>query len=161
MPLRILSFFNEGITWRIAQTSDGYYHRELSGMPEWLPGLPSGVALDVVESTFQQFSSTDESLQPSHLSFKLTYRVGHSNVECFIFSSPEGDPFSVKIPPATFATLQEDFPSDAIPRMRIARLAVQQAASLGFPSAELLPGTPLYESVQSQLSKLLSQQTKP
>ena len=136
MPLRILSFFNEGVTWRVAQTPDGYYHRELSSMPEWLPGLPSGVTLDVVESTFLQFSSKDHSPKPSHLSFKLTYRVGQSNVECFIFCSPEGDPFSVKIPPTTFANLQKVLPSEVIPRMRIARLAVQQAITLGLPSVD-------------------------
>jgi hypothetical protein len=160
MPLRILSFFNENITWRVAKTPDGYYHRQLSGTPEWLPGLPSGVPLEMVKSTFQQFPSTDDSLQPSHLSFKLTYRVGHSNVECFIFASPEGDPFLVKIPPATFAALQEAFPSIAIPRMRIARLAAQQAIHLDLPSVELLTGTPLFETVQSQLSESLPQHTK-
>ena len=114
----------------------------------------------MVKSTFQQFPSTDDSLQPSHLSFKLTYRVGHSNVECFIFASPEGDPFLVKIPPATFAALQEAFPSIAIPRMRIARLAAQQAIHLDLPSVELLTGTPLFETVQSQLSESLPQHTK-
>jgi len=154
MSLRILSFFHEGVTWRVAQTREGYYHRELSGMPEWLEGLPSDITFDVVESTFQQFSSKDYPLNPSTLSFKLTYRVGQSNVECFIFSSPEGDPISVKIPPTTFAALQQAFPSEAIPHMRLARLAVQQAINLGlFPSVELLPDTPLYESVQSQLKK--------
>ena len=153
MPLRILSFVNENVTWRVAQTSEGYYHREHSGMPEWLAGLPSGVSPDVAESTFQQFSSTDNSLQPSNLAFKLTYRVGQSNVDYFIFSSPDGDPFTVKIPPTTFATLQEVFPSHTIPRMRLARLVVQQAIHLGLPSVELLPGTPLYKTVQSQLSE--------
>lgn len=126
-------------------------------MPEWIAGLPSEVALDVVESTFQQFSSKEFHLIPSRLSFKLTYQVGKTNVECFIFSSPEGDPLSVNIPQSTFAALQQAFPSEAIPRMRLARLAVQQAISLGLPSVELLPDTPLYESVQSQLKNSISQ----
>ena len=152
MPLRILSFFNEGLTWRVAQTREGYYHRELSGMPEWIAGLPSEVALDMVESTFQQFSSKESDLIPSTLSFKLTYRVGKSNDECFIFSSPEGDPLSVNIPQSTFAALKQAFPSKAMPRILLARLAVQQAINLGLPSVELLPDTPLYESVQLQLS---------
>ncbi len=156
MPLRILSFVNENETWRVAQTPDGYYYRETSGMPDWLPGLPSAIKIDVVVNTFQQFSSTDSSLVPSKLSFKLTYRVGHSNMECFIFSSSEGDLFSVKIPPHTFVALQEDFPSNTIPRMRLARLVVQQAVSSGFPSVELLPETPLYKTVQSQLSESFS-----
>ncbi len=153
MPLRILSFVNENVTWRVAQTSEGYCHREHSGMPEWLEGLPSGVSLDVAERTFQQFPSSGNSLQPSNLAFKLTYRVGHSNVDYFIFSSPDGDPFTVKIPPSTFAMLQEVFPSHILPRMRLARLVVRQAIHLGLPSVELLPGTPLYETVQSQLSE--------
>ena len=157
MALRILSFFNENVTWRIAQTPDGYYHREPSGMPEWLAGLPSGMSLDVVESTFQQFSSTDNSLQPTSLSFKLTYRVGRSNLECFIFSSPEGDPFSVQISPATFETLQEEFPSNTLPRMRIARLVVQQAIELGLPSVELLPGTQLYKTVRLKIAESFPQ----
>ncbi len=122
-------------------------------MPEWLAGLPPDITFDVVESTFQKFSSKEYPLDPSTLSFKLTYRVGQSNVECFIFSSPEGDPISVKIPPTTFAALQQAVPSESIPRMRLARLAVQQAINLGFPSVELFPDTPLYESVQSQLKK--------
>ncbi len=153
MALQILSFFNENVTWRIAKATDGYYHRESSGMPEWLAGLPAGVSLDVVNSTFQQFSTTSDSLEPKNLSFKLTYRVGHSNVECFIFSSPEGDTFPVKIPAETFVMLQEAFPSHSLPRMRIARLTVQQAIHSGLPSVELIPGTPLYSKVQSQLSE--------
>ena len=153
MGIQILSFFNEGVTWRIAQTSEGYYHRESSGNPEWLPGIPAGMSLDVVESTFQQFSSTDNSLQPTNISFKTTYREGHSNVEWFIFSSSEGDTFTVKIPPSTFATLQEAFPSRTLPRMRIARLVILQAIHLGLLSVELLPETPLYQTVQSQASK--------
>ena len=160
MSLRILSFFNEGVTWRIAQSSDGYYHRNISGMPDWLAGIPSEISLDMVESTFQQFSSQENAIQPSSLSFKLTYRVGQSNVDCFIFCSPEGDQFSVQVPPATFETLQGAFPSDPIPRMRVARLVVQEAIRLGLPDVELLPGTPLYEAVQSQVSKLFSQQAK-
>ena len=156
MPLRILSFFNEGMTWRIAQTREGYYHREASGMPEWVAGLPSDISLDVVDSTFQQFSPEDSPITPSTLSFTLTYQVGKSNVECFIFSSPEGDPLSVNIHQATFVALQEDFPSQVIPRMRLARLAVQQAIHLGLPSVELLPGTPLYEAVQLQLKKTIT-----
>jgi hypothetical protein len=158
MPLRILSFFHEGVTWRVVKTPEGYSHRNLSAMPEWLPGLPSEIAPDIVESTFQQFTS-NEDFQPCDLTFKLTYRVGHSNVECFIFSSPEGDPFSVRIPLATFAALQEALPSETIPRMRIARLAVQQAIILGFPSVELLPGTPLYVTVLSQVSGSSPQKT--
>ncbi len=153
MSLRILSFANENATWRVAQTPDGYYHREMTGMPEWLPGLPSAIKIDVVVSTFQQFSSTDSSLVPSNLSFKLTYRVGHSNMDCFIFSSPEGDLFSVKIPPHTYVALQEDFPSNSVPRMRLARMVIQQAVLSGYPSVELLPETPLYKTVQSQLSE--------
>lgn len=155
MPLKILSFFNEGTTWRVAQTREGYYHREISGMPEWLAGLPSDITLDLVESTFQQFSSKESHLTPSALSFKLTYQVGKSNVECFIFSSSEGDPLSVNIPQSTFAALKEAFPSESIPRIRLARLAVEQAIKLGLPSVELLPGTPLYDSVQSQLKNSL------
>ena len=153
MSLRILSFFNENLTWRIANTPDGYYHREPSGMPEWQAGLPSGVSLDIVESTFQQFSSTDQSLQPTNLSFKLTYRIGHSNVECFIFSSSEGDTFSIKIPLETFQALQKSLSSHTIPHMRIARLVVHEAIRFGFPSVELLPGTPLYKTVESELSE--------
>jgi hypothetical protein len=65
----------------------------------------------------------------------------------------------VKIPLATFTTLQEALPSEAIPRMRIARLAVQQAINLGFPSVELLPGTPLYVTVLSQVSESFPQKT--
>ena len=122
-------------------------------MPEWLSGIPSGMNLEVVESTFQQFSSTDNSLQPTNLSFKLTYRVGHSNEECFVFSSSEGDTFLVKIPPETFATLREAFPSRTFPRMRIARLVIQQAIHFGKLNVELLPGTPLYQTIQSQLSQ--------
>ncbi len=143
------------MTWRVAQTTEGYYHRETSGMPEWIAGLPSDITLDVVESTFQQFSSKESHLTPSTLSFKLTYRVGKSNDECFIFSSPEGDPLSVSIPQSTFAALKEAFPSIAIPRIRLARFAVQQAINVGLPSVELLPDTPLYESVQSQLKNSL------
>lgn len=156
MPLRILSFVNEHLTWRIAQTPDGYFHRELSGMPEWLIGLPSEISSDVVEGTFQQFPATDTSLQPTNLSFKLTYREGHSNVECFIFASSEGDQFLVKIPPTTFVALQDAFPSHTLPRMRVARLVVKQAMNLGFPSVELRPGTPLYKTLQSQLSESFS-----
>jgi hypothetical protein len=152
MPLRILSFFNDNVTWRIAKTPDGYYHREPSGMPEWQAGVPAGMSLDIIESTFQQFSSTDRSLQPTNLSFKLTYRVGHSNVECYIFSSSEGDTFSVKIPIETFKALEKGLSSDTIPHMRIARLVIQQAIQSGLPSVELLPETPLYKKVQSELS---------
>ncbi len=154
MPLRILSFFNEGMTWRIAQTREGYYHREVSGLPEWLAGLPSDMTLDIVESTFQNFSPKDSPITPSTLSFKLTYQVGKSNVECFIFSSPEGDPLTVNIPRSTFAALQQAFPSEAIPRMRLARLAVDQAIHLGLPSVELLPDTPLYEAVLIAAKKI-------
>ena len=161
MPLRIISFFNENVTWRIAKTPDGYHHREPSGMPEWLAGLPSGMSLDIVESTFQQFSSTDNSLQPTNLSFKLTYRIGQSNVECFIFSSPEGDTFSVKIPLETFETLQKSLSSHTIPHMRIARLVVHEAIRFGLPSVELLPGTPLYKTVESQLSELFPPPSSP
>lgn len=152
MSLRILSFFIEGVTWRVAQTSTGYCHRDLSSMPEWIPGIPSGVAQDIVDSTFQQFASEDDSLEPHNMTFKLTYRVGHSNTECFIFASPDGDPFSVKIPPATYTALQEAIPSQTIPRMRVARLAVQQAIAFGLPGIELLPGSQIFEAVKSQLS---------
>jgi hypothetical protein len=152
MALRILSFFIEGVTWRVAQTPTGYCHRDLSSMPEWNPGIPSGVAQDIVDSTFRQFASEDESLQPHNMTFKLTYRIGHSNIECFIFASPDGDLFSVKIPPVTFTALQEAFPSQTIPRMRVARIAVQQAIAFGLPGIELLPGSQIYEVVKSQLS---------
>jgi hypothetical protein len=111
------------------------------------------MSLDIVKSTFQKFSSTDHSLDPSQLSFKMTYRIGHSNMECFIFSSPEGDPFSVKISPSTFATLQDEFPSNPIPRMRVARLIVQQAIGLGLPCVELIPGTPLYETLLLKIAE--------
>jgi hypothetical protein len=157
MALRILSFFIEGVTWRVAQTPTGYCHRGLSSMPEWSPGIPSGVAQDIVDSTFQQFSSEDDSLQPQNITFKLTYREGFSNIECFIFSSPDGDLFSVKIPPVTFTALQEALPSQTIPRMRVARIAVQQAIAFGLPGIELLPGSPIYEAVKSQLSGSLLQ----
>ncbi len=156
MALKIISFFNENANWRIAKTADGYCHRDPAGMPEWLAGLPAGIGPDSVEGTFQKFSEIENSLLPTNLSFKMTYLVGHSNVECFIFSSPEGDPFSVKIPPSTFAVLQEAFPSSTLPRMRIARLVVQQAISLGLPSVELLPETPLFTFVQSQIAQSLS-----
>jgi hypothetical protein len=152
MALRILSFFIEGVTWRVAQTPTGYCHRDLSDMPDWIPGIPSGVAQEIVDSTFRQFSDDDDSLQPQNMTFKLTYRVGHSNIECFIFSSPDGDLFSVKIPPVTFTALQEALPSQAIPRMRVARIAVQQAIAMGLPGIELLPGNQIYETVKSQLS---------
>ncbi len=152
MGLKIISFFNEGVTWRVAQAADGYYHRELSGMPEWRPGLPSNITQDVVENTFKQLSTTDDSLHPGHLAFKLTYQVGHSNLECFIFSSPEGDPFLVKIPAKTFVSLQEAFPSEVIPRMRVARLVVDQAIQLGLPTLELLPDSPLYDTIHSQMA---------
>jgi hypothetical protein len=110
------------------------------------------VAQDIVDSTFRQFASEDDSLQPHNMTFKLTYRVGHSNIECFIFASPDGDLFSVKIPPVTFTALQEALPSQTIPRMRVARLAVQQAIACGLPGIELLPGSEIYETVKSQLS---------
>lgn len=152
MALQILSFFIEGVTWRVAKTSTGYCHRGLSTMPEWIPGIPSGVSQDIVENTFQQFPSDDDSLQPHNITFKLTYRVGSSNIECFIFSSPDGDLFAVKIPPVTFIALQEALPSQTIPRMRVARLAVQQAIASGTPGIELLPGSKIFESVKTQLS---------
>jgi hypothetical protein len=160
MALRILSFFIEGVTWRVAQTPTGYCHRGLSSLPEWIPGIPLGVAQDIVDSTFQQFSSEDGSLQPHNMTFKLTYRVGHSNIECFIFASPEGDLFSVRIPPVTFAALQEDLPALTIPRMRVARMTVQQAIICGLPGIELLPGSPIYEKVKSQLSEAALQNVK-
>jgi len=152
MALQILSFFNENVTWRVAQTADGYYHRKLEGPPDWHTGLPAEISLDMVKRTFYQFPSTDHSLEPSQLSFKMTYRIGHSNMECFVFSSPEGDPFSVRISPSTFATLQDEFPSNPIPRMRVARLAVQLAIGEGLPSLELLPETPLYEALRSKVT---------
>ncbi len=152
MALRILSFFIEGVTWRVAQTPTGYCHRDLSNVPEWIPGIPSGVALEMVESTFRQFADEDDSLQPHNITFKLTYRVGHSDIECFIFASPDGDLFSVKIPPGTFTSLQEALPAQVIPRMRVARIAVQEAIARGLPGIELLPGSPIYERVKSQLA---------
>ena len=148
MPIRILSFFHENLTWRVAQTPDDYYHRETSGLPEWLVGLPPNVSVDVVSRTFQQFPSTDHSLEPTKLSFKLTYHVGQSNLECFIFSSPEGDPFSVKISSETFASLQNEYHRNPLPRMRIAHLVIQQAIHAGLPSVELRPETPLYKTVR-------------
>ncbi|GJL58785.1 MAG: hypothetical protein NPIRA03_16420 [Nitrospirales bacterium] len=160
MALRILSFFIEGVTWRVAKTPTGYCHRGRSSMPEWIPGIPSGVSQDIVESTFQQFPSDDDSLQPHNITFKLTYRVGSSNIECFIFSSPDGDLFSVRIPPATFIALQEALPSQTIPRMRVARLAMQQAIVFGVPGVELLPGNNIYESVKSQLAGSSLQKTQ-
>jgi len=160
MALRILSFFIEGVTWRVAKTPMGYCHRGLSTIPEWIPGIPSGVAQDIVESTFQQFPSEDDSLQPHNITFKLTYHVGSSNIECFIFSSPDGDLFSVRIPPGTFIALQEALPSQAIPRMRVARMAVQEAIGSGLPGIELLPGSKIYESVKSQLSGSCLQKTQ-
>ena len=153
MALRILSFFYENVSWRIAQTPDGYFHREPSSTAEWLPGLPDGLSLEIVDSTFEQFSSTDHSLQPTNLSFKLTYKLGQSNEEYFIFSSPEGDTFSVRISPATFATLQEAFPTTILPPLRIANLVVHEAIRLGFPSVEFLPGTQLYQTIHSQISE--------
>ncbi len=160
MALQILSFFNENITWRVAQTAEGYYHRKLEGPPEWHTGLPPEISLDMVNKTFQQFPSTDHSLEPSQLSFKMTYRIGHSNVECFVFSSPEGDPFSVKISPSTFATLQDEFPSNPIPRMRVARLTVQLAIDAGLPSLELLPETPVYETLRVKLADSFPRKNK-
>ncbi len=160
MALRILSFFIEGVTWRVAKTPTGYCHRGRSNMPEWIPGIPSGVSQDIVDSTFQQFPSDDDSLQPHNITFKMTYRVGSSNIECFIFSSPDGDLFSVRIPPATFIALQEALPSQTIPRMRVARLAVQHAIAFGVPGVELLPGNNIYESVKSQLAGSSLQKTQ-
>ena len=124
-------------------------------MPEWKAGIPAGIDKEIVESTFRQFSSDDDSLQPHGLTFKMTYRIGRSNTECFVFSSPEGDLFSVNIPPATFAALQETFPSQSLPRMRIARIAVEQALSAGLPELELLPAGTIYESVQTKLKAFL------
>ena len=161
MPLRILSFFIEGVTWRVAQTPDGYCHRALSNIPDWVAGIPSGITLDTVENMFQQFAPEDHSTQPQNINFKLTYRDAHSNMECFIFFSPEDDLFSVNIPSTTFATLQKSFPSETIPSMRVARLAVHQAIASGFPSITLVPGTPLYDTIQSHLSKSFSPKTSP
>lgn len=153
MALRILSFFIDGVTWRVAKTPTGYCHRDRSNVPEWLSGIPAGVDAEIVDSTFQQFASEDDSLQPHQLTFKLTYRIGHSNMECFIFASPDGDLFPVKIPPGTFTAFQEAFPSQLIPRMRIARLAVQQAIIYGLPGVELLPESPIYDMIKSQLAE--------
>lgn len=155
MSLKILSFFIEGVTWRVAQTSEGFFHWGPAEVPEWKAGIPEGIDKKIVESTFRQFSSDDDSLQPHGLVFKMTYRIGRSNTECFIFSSPEGDLFSVKIPPATFAALQETFPSQTLPRMRIARIAVEQALSAGLPELELVPAGSIYEAVQSKLKAFL------
>ena len=139
MSLRILSFFIEGVTWRVAQTSEGFFHWGPAEVPEWKAGIPAGIDKEIVESTFRQFSSDDDSLQP----------------QCFVFSSPEGDLFSVSIPPATFAALQETFSSQSLPRMRIARIAVEQALSAGLPELELLPAGSIYESVQTKLKAFL------
>lgn len=157
MSLRILSFFIEGVTWRVAQTADGFFHWGPTEVPEWKAGIPAGVTQEIVESTFRQFSSEDASLKPHHLVFKMTYRIGRSNTECFIFTSPEGDLFSVKIPPATFTALQEAFPTQTVPRMRVARITVEQALSSDLPEVELLPGGPLFENVKSKLSLGLRQ----
>ncbi|MGD9852643.1 MAG: hypothetical protein AB7T38_15405 [Nitrospirales bacterium] len=159
MSLKILSFFIEGITWRVAQTSEGFFHWGPAEVPEWKAGIPAGIAKEIVESTFRQFSSDDDSLQPHNLTFKMTYRIGRSNAECFIFSSPEGDLFSVKIPPATFVALQEAFPSHSLPRMRVARIAVEQALSSGLPELELMPVGSIYESVKSKLKSFLPRKT--
>ena len=157
MALRILSFFIEGVSWRVAQTPDGYFHRALSSLPDWVEGIPSGTTLETVENTFQQFSSQDHSTKAQNINFKMAYRDEHSDIECFIFSSPEGDLFSVKIPPTTFFTLQKSFPSETIPKMRVARFAVQKAITSGFPTTTLVPNTPLYDTVQSDLSQSFSQ----
>ena len=157
MSLRILSFFIEGVNWRVAQTADGFFHWGQAEVPEWKAGIPAGVTEEIVESTFQQFSSDDDSLKPQQLTFKMTYRIGRSNTECYIFASPDGDLFSVKIPPATFVALQEAFPSQTLPRMRVARFAVEQALSSDRPEVELLPGNPLFEGVKSKLSLGLRQ----
>ncbi|MDR4494168.1 MAG: hypothetical protein AB7P17_07480 [Nitrospirales bacterium] len=159
MSLKILSFFIEGVTWRIAQTREGFFHWGPAEVPEWKAGIPTGIAKEIVESTFRQFSSDDDSLEPHRLTFKMTYRIGRSNTECFIFSSPEGDLFSVKIPPATFSALQEAFPSQALPRMRIARIAVEQALASDLPELELLPSGSIYESVTSKLKSFLPRKT--
>ena len=82
-------------------------------------------------------------------------------MECFIFSSSEGDTFSVKIPLETFEALQKNLSSDTIPHMRIARLVVYEAIRFGLPSVELLPGTPLYKTVKSQLTELFPPQFAP
>jgi len=151
MSLRILSFFIEGVTWRVAQTAEGFYHWGRTEVPEWKAGIPAGVTRETVENTFRQFPSNDDSLKPHHLTFKMTYRIGRSNTECFIFSSPEGDLFSVKIPQATFTALQEGFPTQALPPMRVARITVEQALSAEMPEVELLPSGPLFEVVKSKL----------
>ncbi|HQU27631.1 MAG: hypothetical protein KC563_04530 [Nitrospira sp.] len=152
MSLRILSFFIEGVTWRVAQTADGFFHWGQTEVPEWKAGIPSGVTQEIVESTFRQFSTDDDTLKPNQITFKVTYRIGRSNTECFIFTSPEGDLFSVKIPPTTFTALQEAFPTHTIPKMRVARIAVEQALSSDLPEVELLPGSPLFEGVKTKLS---------
>lgn len=158
MSFRILSFFIEGVNWRVAQTPGGYFHRGTEGMPEWKSGIPAGIASEVVESTFGQFTDGPPSLEPRNINFKLTFRIGHSDTDCFIFSSPEGDLFSVKIPQATFTALQEAFPTQSLPRMRIARMAVQQALAEGFPEIELLAGGTVYDAVKSQITSSLPQQ---
>ena len=159
MSLKILSFFIEGVTWRIARTSEGFFYWGPREVPEWKAGIPEGITKEIVESTFRQFSSDDDSLQPHCLNFKMTYRIGRSNTECFVFSSPEGDLFSIKIPPATFVALQEAFPSQSLPRMRVARIAVEQALSSGLPEMELIPSGSLYESVKSKLIAFLPRKT--
>lgn len=157
MNLRILSFFIEGTTWRVAQTSGGYFHRRQGDVPEWKAGIPSGISPEIVKSTFGQFSSNDVSLCPQTIKFKLTYRIGHSQTDCYIFSSSEGDLFSVKIPAATFMALQELFPTQTLPRMRVASLTVQRALAEGFPESELLPGSSLYEAVKAKIASAIPQ----
>jgi hypothetical protein len=127
-------------------------------MPEWKSGIPSGIDPEVVESTFGQFTDGHTSLEPRTINFKLTFRIGHSDTDCFVFSSPEGDLFSVKIPQATFSALQEAFPTQSVPRMRIARMAVLRALVEGFPEIELLVGGTVYNAVKAQIASSLPQQ---
>ena len=151
MALRILSFYVEGVTWRVAETLNGYSHRQPSGMPEWQSGIPEGISEDVVATTFNQFSPDDPSLSPTRITFKLTYRVGLSEIDCYLFSSSEGDLFSIKIPPATFHALHKAFPYQSFPQLRVARLAVEQAIHHGVPECELAPESIIFEQVRNQL----------
>ncbi len=151
MALRILSFYIEGTTWRVAETPTGFQHRQLSDSPEWLPGIPDGITHDVIANTFSQFSPEEPNLYPADVTFKLTYRIGLSETDCYLFSSSEGDLFSIKIPPDTFRVLQKALPFENLPRLRVARLAVENALALGMPECELTPDNSVFEHVRNQL----------
>ncbi len=120
-------------------------------MPEWFPGIPDGISEEVISNTFDQFPEDDPTLLPAQVRFKLTYRVGLSEIDCYLFSSSEGDVFSVKIPPSTFNALQKAFPYQTFPRLRIARLAVEEAIAHGVPECELVPDSTIFEHVRNHL----------